>query len=287
MKSLIRCLLTLPLLFYAGAGFAQDYLNVRTLKITEVSKDSAYGYEPGSPIRIGRDKRVLGFYLNALKAPRNIKFHVDKVSYLRAGNDTLTRVDLTFEGQQGIVTLFFSPRRFEQPKAPVLFTFKTQADLPTVVRFPADKIIKVASCAPAVGYAPAPTGSLAPPDMLAKRLGTLPPQPDTYPVFTGGPAALQQYFTAHPLTSDLAKQAVFKTSILFLVNCDGKAGGYRLLADVEGRGDFETLVNQVLAPVNDMPQQWKPATKNGKPVDCYQIMSFTVTRGQLTNVAYQ
>ncbi|UOQ74007.1 hypothetical protein [Hymenobacter cellulosilyticus] len=291
MRALLLRTALFAFLFCGGiSAQAQEFLNERTMKLMEVSRDSSYGYEPDNPIKIGRAKHNMGFYLNALKGPRDLKFHVDKIQYkIDEKRDTLTQVDLSFEGYKnaGAVTLFFLPKQFEQPKAPLMFRFKTVADLPVATRFPTDKIVKATACTPKNLFAPAADSPLSSPDMLAKRLGTLPPQPDSYPVFTGGKEALQKYFDAHPLTSEMAQKAAFMTSILFLVTCEGKAGGYLILADVDGRGEFETLVNQVLGPVNEMPQQWKPATKRGKPVDSYQILKFLVAKGKITNVTYQ
>lgn len=285
----VRLSLAIFLFCIALSVQAQEFLNERTMKLTQVSQDESYGYDPDNPIKIGREKHNLGFYLNALQGPKNIKFHIDKVQYkINSKQDTLTQIDLWFEGfkDKGNVTLFFLPKQFEQPKAPLKFTFKTAADLPVSVRFPVEKIVQVTACVPSSLFGPAANNQLASSDILAKRLGALPPLPDTYPEFTGGKEALQAYFNAHPLTSEAAQQTTFMTTVLFLVTCNGKAGGYRILANVEGRGELETLANQVLEPVNEMPQQWKPATKSGNNVDSYQILKFFVVKGKLTNVSY-
>jgi len=82
------------------------------------------------------------------------------------------------------------------------------------------------------------------------------------------------------------KIIVFRVHIMFVVNCEGKAGNFQLTS--KGKGDLESLANQVLEIVNNMPQNWKPAKKNGEAVDCYQVLSFTVIGGQLNKtVSYR
>lgn len=43
----------------------------------------------------------------------------------------------------------------------------------------------------------------------------------------------------------------------------------------------------MLEIVNNMPDNWQAATANGKAVDCYQVLSFTVINGKLDEVIYR
>ncbi len=87
------------------------------------------------------------------------------------------------------------------------------------------------------------------------------------------------------MTDERVKDAVFRVSIAFAVNCNGNAGNFMIVT--KGKGLVETFANQVLERVNKMPQNWKPATKNGEKVDCFQVLSFTVTGGQLDKISYR
>jgi hypothetical protein len=64
-----------------------------------------------------------------------------------------------------------------------------------------------------------------------------------------------------------------------------KAGNFVIVT--KGRRDLGTYANQVLAIVNRMPQNWQPATVDGKPVDCYQVLNFSPTSGRLDSVTYK
>lgn len=111
------------------------------------------------------------------------------------------------------------------------------------------------------------------------------PKPTTNPTFTGGLDELKIFFTANPLTDEKAIQMIFRVSIAFVVTCDGKVGNFEIVT--KGKGDLATYANQVLAIVNKMPQNWQPATIDEKPVDCYQVLSFTAASGQLDKVSYR
>ena len=120
--------------------------------------------------------------------------------------------------------------------------------------------------------------------LLQEIMGEL-PIPKTNPTFIGGIEELQKYFIPNPLTDEKAKSMFFKVHIGFLVNCEGKAGNFVVIS--RGKGDLETYANQVLSIVSKMPQQWQPATKKQKPVDCYQVISITVKEGKLEKISYR
>lgn len=149
-------------------------------------------------------------------------------------------------------------------------------DLPKVTVFPAESIVKVTACLQTIYSVD---------DFLVKeKLGDN-AKPTINPTFTGGLDELKKYFLGNPLTDEKATQIIFRVSIAFIVTCDGKAGNFVIVT--KGKGDLATYANQVLAIVNKMPQEWQPATVDGKPVDCYQVLSFTAASGQLDNVSYR
>ncbi|WP_255037988.1 energy transducer TonB, partial [Lacihabitans soyangensis] len=188
----------------------------------------------------------------------------------------LTMVVLSYEQKKDLTTLYVSEKEFETPKAPFGFSFKTIDDIPKVIVFPADSIVKVTACSQTVYSVD---------DFLVKeKFGEI-AKPTTNPTFTGGLDELKKYFVANPLTDAKATQMMFRVSIAFLVTCDGKAGNFVIVT--KGKGDLATYANQVLAIVNRMPQKWQPATVDGKAIDCYQVLSFTATTGQLDKVSYR
>ena len=270
-------LLTL-LLCFTLKSYSQDYLDDRTMKLTEVSADKTYGYELKNPVKVGGNEKADAAYLNALKFPSGERIHIADMKFNYKDEQGLEMVVLAFEGLRERKTIFISINgEPENLKAPLGFLFKTPDDLPKVKVFPSDSILKVKKCAD-ITYA-------VEDGMLQESLGGRNSKPDKAPDFTGGIDELKKYFVANPLTDKKAKQLIFRVSILFLVNCEGKAGNFQIIT--QGRGDLATYANQVLSIVNKMPQNWKPATKGGKAVDCYQVASFTVMEGALDVVSYR
>ncbi|KOY84536.1 hypothetical protein AD998_20295 [bacterium 336/3] len=130
------------------------------------------------------------------------------------------------------------------------------------------------------------TISYAVDDILLKQsLGQNLSKVDKNPVFTGGLEELKKYFVENPLTDPKAKDLVFRVHIGFLVNCHGKFCELKIIS--KGKGELENLAQQVLTIVKNMPQNWQSAFVEKKPVDCYQILSFTVIGGQLDKVSYR
>lgn len=263
---------------FATTAFSQEYLDSdkRYMKLTEVSTDNTYGFELKNPIKVGSDEKAIGAYLNSLKALDGDRFHIGDMKFNYKKKSGLTMVVLTFEQKKETATTYFLSTQFEQPKAIIGYSFKTIDDLPKVTVFPADSIVKVNACSQTIYSVD---------DFLVKeKFGDL-TLPTTNPSFTGGLDELKKYFIANPLTDEKATQMVFRVSIAFVVTCDGKAGNFVIVT--KGKGDLATYANQVLAIVNSMPQNWQPATVDGKPVDCYQVLSFTAASGQLDKVSYR
>lgn len=270
--------LSFLLLTLVTEAFSQEYLDKdnRFMKLTEVSTDKTYGFEIHNPIKLGSPENLIGAYLNSLKALDETNFSIGDMRFNYKKQNGLTRVDLNFGQEKKPTTIYFLSTQFEQPKAIFGYSFKTIDDLPKVIVFPLDSIIKVTACSEKMYSVD---------DFLVnEKYGGL-TNPTTNPTFTGGIEELKKYFAANPLTDEKVTKMMFRVSIAFVVTCDGKAGNFEIVT--KGRGDLETYANQVLAIVNNMPQNWQAATVNGKPVDCYQILMFSVTSGQLDNLSYR
>ncbi len=110
--------------------------------------------------------------------------------------------------------------------------------------------------------------------------------PKKTPEYKGGKDALRNYFLRHPLTDQRAKQRLFRVRIGFMVNCEGRAGQWQIIN--KGKGELFEFANMVLDIVKQMPQNWQPATdKKGNPVDCWQVIEFTVSNGDLSSANYK
>lgn len=120
---------------------------------------------------------------------------------------------------------------------------------------------------------------------LAEAVGNF-KAPKKAPSFTGDKTALRNWFLNRPLTDERAKDRLFRVRLAFMVNCKGEAGQWQLIN--KSKGELNEFANMVLEIVKTMPQNWIPAVdKKGKPVDCWQILEFTVSNGILTNANYK
>ncbi|MCR5191703.1 MAG: hypothetical protein K6D59_00225 [Bacteroidales bacterium] len=120
---------------------------------------------------------------------------------------------------------------------------------------------------------------------LAESIGEY-PRPKKSPTYKGNKEALRNWFLNHPLTDDRAKERLFRVRLGFLVNCKGEAGQWRVIS--KGKGELFEFANMVKELVETLPQNWEPATdKKGNPLDCWQILEFTVSDGILTNANYK
>ena len=120
---------------------------------------------------------------------------------------------------------------------------------------------------------------------LAENVGKY-KSPKKSPEYKGGKDALRNYFIRKTLTDQRAKERLFRVRIGFMVNCKGQAGQWQLLN--KGKGELFEFANMVLDIVKNMPQNWQPATdKKGNPVDCWQILEFTVSNGDLSSASYK
>ena len=120
---------------------------------------------------------------------------------------------------------------------------------------------------------------------LLEAVGDL-KQPKKLPTYSSGINGLRAYFSARTLTDPRAKDRLFRVRIGFLINCKGEAGQWQLINN--NRGELNEFANMVLDIVKKMPNKWTPATdRKGNPVDCWQILEFTISNGSLTNANYK
>ncbi|MBP5548311.1 MAG: hypothetical protein J6X58_05435 [Bacteroidales bacterium] len=112
------------------------------------------------------------------------------------------------------------------------------------------------------------------------------PEAVTLPTWNEGDDALQSWFDSHPLTDPRAKNMIMRTVILFKVNCHGEAGEWSIAS--KGKGVLFELSNQVLEIAKQLPDGWIPATDaDGKAVDCWQVLQFSIKEGQLKCNVYK
>ncbi len=283
-KNKIVC--TFFLAFFAMTAFSQNFLNDGSLKLNEISTNKKYGYESDydNSIKVGNPDNILN-YLRALKGPNGEKVFATRIGSCCAyeikdipnGTGLLAKWQVPYEGLKEPITLYLNKNVYDNPKCPIGFTFKKSDEISTTIKFPKDSIITVTACASKIYSVDN--------FLLQEKLGTELLKPDQNPTFKGGLEELKKYFVANPLTDEKAKQMIFRVSISFLISCDGKAGNFEIIS--KGRGDLETYANQILAIVNRMPQAWLSAMKDSKAVDCYQVLSFTASGGQLDKVSFK
>lgn len=270
---------------FVTTAFSQEFYEDGSMKLSEISTDKKYGYEPNhkTAIKVGKVDNEYA-YMRALQGPNGEKIQAQRISSCCEfksktalfGSGLLDKWEINYEGLKSPIVIYLNSYDFETPKCPYGLTFKTINNITKIESFPSDSIVKVTACTPTI---------YAVDDFLVKEKFGEMAKPTTNPVFKGGVDELKKYFAANPLTDEKATQMVFRVSIAFVVNCDGKAGNYTIVT--KGKGDLETYANQVLAIVNKMPQNWQAAVVDGKSIDCYQVLSFTVSSGKLNGVSYR
>lgn len=120
---------------------------------------------------------------------------------------------------------------------------------------------------------------------LAEAVGDF-RHPKNNPTYKGDKPTFRSWFLNNPLTDERAKNRLFRVRLAFMVNCNGEVGQWRVIS--KGKGELYEFANIVLDLVKTMPHNWNPATdRKGNPVDCWQIMEFTVSDGVLTNGNYK
>jgi hypothetical protein len=269
-----------------STAFGQEFYEDGSMKLGEVSTDKKYGYETNhkTSIQVGKIQNQQA-YLKALRGPNG-----QDVQFRRIGSccpfDTkssafgkgfLDKYEVFYAGLSQPIVLYLNGYDFDDPKTPVGFTYITADKIEKPVIYPAESIKRVAFCDDKKIFS---VNEI----LLKEKVGEF-PVPELSAAYEGGPEQLIKYFADKPLTDIRTKDVVFVVTIGFAVNCSGKAGNFGIIT--RGKGLAETFANQVLERVNNMPQNWKPAKKDGNAVDSYQVLSFTVTRGQLDKVSYR
>ena len=146
IKKIISLIFLLSILYVKS--YSQEYLDSdkRFMKLNEISIDKDYGFSKENPIKIGVDEKAIGAYLNCLKTLDGDKIHIGDMKFNYSGQDGLTMVVLKFEQKKEKQTIYFKSPEFEQPKVIIGYLFKTINDIPKVILFPSDSIVKVTSC---------------------------------------------------------------------------------------------------------------------------------------------
>jgi hypothetical protein len=117
---------------------------------------------------------------------------------------------------------------------------------------------------------------------LRKKVGMDLTFPLSNPTYFGGEEALKKYFLTNPLNHS----KTFRTLIGFAVNCKGQLGNFLIAS--HGEGEIDLYSKQVLEIVKKMPRKWKAATsEDGKPIDSYQVIQFTIVNGKFRDVYYK
>lgn len=108
---------------------------------------------------------------------------------------------------------------------------------------------------------------------------------DTAASYTGGIDELKKYFAQHRLADPKSRRIIFTVRIAFIVNCKGIAGDFEPL--IQHQNKLRPMAADILKTVKSMPQNWKPAIKDKKETDSYQILEFIVINGYLDKVSYK
>jgi len=108
---------------------------------------------------------------------------------------------------------------------------------------------------------------------------------DVVPRYKGSKDSLEAYFSDKEIEDKFVEDMIWKVSVLFKVNCKGEAGDFELLT--EGDERLKNAGDQVVSAVKNMPQKWQPALKDGKPVDCFHVLEFTMIGRSLKKVGYR
>ncbi len=233
----ILLVLTLWTVTVKGQEFYED----GSMKLTEVSTDKKYGYEPDhkTSIKVGKIENEQA-YLKALRGPDGEFVQYRRLSSCCGfksksaafGEGLLDKYEVYYQGLKDPIVLYVNGYDYENPKAPFGFTFVTADKIEKPIIFPSDSIFKVNFCNIQAQYA------VAKEFLLKDKIGEK-PEPDTNPYFDGGLDELKKYFANKPLTDKRVKDAVFRVAIAFVVDCNGKAGNFMIIT--RGKGLAETL----------------------------------------------
>lgn len=283
----IKTILTLILVFtsLSSIAFSQEFNWDGSMKLTTISKDKKYGYKPDQKhsIKVGEIQNQYTF-LKSLRGPNGEKIQAQRIASCCSfkskkaifGTGLLDVWEITYDGLKKPLTIYLNGYDYETPQCPSGLSIKPLSYQSNPESISDNEIVKVIPCH---------KNSYAVDDFLLKEKIGEKEFPSTNPSYLGGLDSMKVYFEANPLSGGNVSKMVFSVSIAFEVNCKGGAGNFVVIS--KGQRDLATYSNQVLSIVNNMPQNWQAAKVNGKPVDCYQILLFSVTSGQLDNLSYR
>lgn len=105
------------------------------------------------------------------------------------------------------------------------------------------------------------------------------------PVYRGEKSKVLKFFKSNykPI-SDKKENGLIR--IRFIVNCDGRAGRFRVLQsnyDYQEKEFNEEIVSQLLS-ITKQINYWEILYKEEHPVDYYMYLIFKITDGQLTEI---
>lgn len=121
---------------------------------------------------------------------------------------------------------------------------------------------------------------------LRKKYGQL-TEPDVTPIFQGAiKDSFKKFVTKNYFENLHNSDLEYIIKVEFLVTCEGKAGNFSILTKSK-HDQMISYIEKVNVLVNNMPDKWKPAKVNGNKVDCYQVLTFTIFRGELIKVSYE
>jgi hypothetical protein len=262
--------------------FAQKFNSDGSMKLTEVSTDKSYGMESDAKnsIKVGTISNEYA-YIAALLGPNGEKIQARRVGSCCPfesknspfGQGLLDKWEIRYEGLDKPIYIYLNGYDYETPKCPMGLTSKG-VSLPNNSN---ENDLKFEPCENQNLYA---VNNV----LTNQQLANL-PQPDNSPEFGGGLEELKKFFADKKITDKKAKKTTFKVSIAFLVNCKGQAGNFLVVS--EGQGNLNEYANQVLEITKKMPQNWLAAKKADNKIDCYQVLDFTIVKGQLNQVTYK
>jgi len=105
------------------------------------------------------------------------------------------------------------------------------------------------------------------------------------PVYSGEKSKILNIFKSkyRPI-SDKTQNGLIR--IRFIVNCDGKAGRFRILqSDYDyQKKEFNKEIGSQLLNITKGIEKWEVFKRNEAPVDYYMYLIFKITDGQLTEI---
>jgi len=110
--------------------------------------------------------------------------------------------------------------------------------------------------------------------MLADKGYASLPLVQANPEFPGGTEALQKFFDANLKLGDDAQNVFGRVPITFVVNCNGKAGDFKVIGPA-----FPEMAQKIIEVAQKMPD-WNAGKSQDKTVDARTKLFFTISQGR-------